>query len=157
MPEVLCGFFDAPGLLGRDALVQWGPTLIVDIGFDPNYNPSAPQGSLPNLQRKGLHALVDTGASECCIDSGLAMQLNLPTIDRRTVAGVSGQHEVNIHLGSIHVEPLFFTIYGAFAGVNLIAGGQPHYALIGRTFLQHFTMSYEGSTGTVKICHPAKA
>jgi hypothetical protein len=42
-------------------------------------------------------------------------------------------------------------VYGLFAGVNLAAGGQPHQALIGRTFLRHFTMIYEGRTGTVTI------
>jgi len=35
--------------------------------------------------------------------------------------------------------------------VDLIAGGQAHYALIGRTFLQSFTMVYEGRTGTVTL------
>ena len=46
---------------------------------------------------------------------------------------------------------LNFTIYGMFAGVHLVAGGQIHRALIGRTFLQHYTMVYEGRTGTVTI------
>jgi hypothetical protein len=38
-----------------------------------------------------------------------------------------------------------------FAGVHLVTGGQIHWALIGRTFLQHYTMVYEGRTGTVTI------
>ena len=40
---------------------------------------------------------------------------------------------------------------GAFCGVDLKAGGQIHSALIGRTFLRHFKMIYEGKTGTVTI------
>lgn len=31
------------------------------------------------------------------------------------------------------------------------AGGAPHTALIGRTFLQNFTLTYEGETGRVTL------
>ena len=155
MPSAKCGFDDGPaGEKGCDALVVFGPTLIVHIGFDPAYKfvpgqivATPPITGTPNP----VHALVDTGATESCIDAGLAMQLNLPIVDRRSVGGIGGAHEVNMHLAQIHVPSLAFTIHGAFAGVNLIAGGQPHRALIGRTFLQHFTMVYEGLTGTVTL------
>jgi hypothetical protein len=43
-----------------------------------------------------------------------------------------------------------------FAGVGLKAGGQPHHALIGRSFLQNFRLEYEGQTGSVKLIGPAK-
>jgi hypothetical protein len=98
-----------------------------------------------------VHALVDTGATTSCIDSGLAMQLNLPIIDRQRVSGVSGIHEVNMHLGHVLVPSLGRFISGSFAGVDLVAGGQPHVALIGRTFLQYFTLFYDGRTGSVSI------
>jgi hypothetical protein len=75
----------------------------------------------------------------------------LPVIDRRSVSGVHGAGEVNMHLAHIHIPMLNFTLYGAFAGVALQAGGQQHHALIGRTFLRNFTMIYEGRTGTVTI------
>ncbi|HKV43592.1 MAG TPA: retroviral-like aspartic protease family protein [bacterium] len=100
---------------------------------------------------RDVQALVDTGASECCIDSLLATQLNLPVVDRRKVSGAHGAQEVNMHLAQVHVPTLSFTMYGVFAGVHLAAGGQVHRALIGRTFLRHFTMSYEGRTGTVTL------
>lgn len=153
MLSTRCGFDDGPGQKGCDALVAMGPTLIVQIGFDPAYKfaPGAPIAPPALGAPNPFHALVDTGATECCIDAGLAMQLNLPIVDRRSVGGISGVHEVNMHLAQIHVPSLAFTIHGAFAGVNLIAGGQSHYALIGRTFLQHFKMVYEGLTGTVTI------
>ena len=79
------------------------------------------------------------------------MSLNLPVVDRRTVGGIGGAHEVNMHLAHIHIPSLASTIYGLFAGVGLQAGGQRHQALIGRTFLQGFTMIYEGRTGTPLI------
>jgi hypothetical protein len=122
----------------------------VHIGFDPTYDPQNPVG-LPKLPGNQMAALVDTGAIESCIDTALAMSLNLPVIDRRLISGVHGAREVNVHLAHVHVPTLNFTIYGPFAAVDLQAGGQPHHALIGRTFLQNFTMVYEGRTGTVTI------
>jgi predicted aspartyl protease len=154
MPATKCGFNDIPGgAAGADNLVQWGPTLLVDIGFDPNYifGPSAPP---PVPGKTKLAALVDTGATECCIDSLLAAQLNLPIVDRRVTAGAHGAREVNVHLAQVFVPSLNFTIYGAFAGVDLLAGGQLHSALIGRTFLKHFRMVYEGPTGNVELSSP---
>lgn len=150
MPETLCGFNDVPGgASGADQLVSYGPTLLVNIGFDPAYDST--RGVLPVAGVTGINALVDTGATESCIDSMLAAQLNLPVVDRRFIAGVHGRQEINIHLAQVYVPALNFTLYGAFAGVHLAAGGQPHQALIGRTFLRHYTMVYEGKTGTVRL------
>lgn len=153
MRSTKCGFLDIPGgATGAENLVQWGPTLLVDIGFDPNYNFS-PFAAPPVPGKTGLHALVDTGATESCIDSLLAAQLNLPVVDKRTIAGAHGAKDVNMHLAQVHVPLLNYTIYGAFAGVDLRDGGQAHSALIGRTFLADFKMIYEGQTGNVELIH----
>jgi hypothetical protein len=150
MPTTKCGFDNTPAGSGSDLLCALGPTLWAHIGFDPAYDPDN-AAQLPRLPNPPLPALVDTGASECCIDSVLAVALALPIIDRRPVSGVHGAADVNMHLAQIHVAPLRFTIYGVFAGVDLIAGGQAHHALIGRSFLRGFTMTYEGRSGTVVI------
>jgi predicted aspartyl protease len=148
-----CGFDNLPGgQPAHELLVSLGPTLIVDIGFDPTFDPSQlAAGKLPVPGIRGLHGLVDTGATESCIDNLLAAQLNLPIVDRRMIAGSVGRHQVNVYLAQVHVPFLTYTIFGAFAGVDLKAGGQMHSALIGRTFLRGFTMVYEGRTGTVTI------
>jgi predicted aspartyl protease len=130
-------------------LVAHGPTLFVDIGFDPNHDPVANPRGVPVPGITGVQALVDTGATECCIDSLLAVQLNLPLVNRRQIAGVHGSHLANVYLAQVHVPILGMTMNGAFSGVDLRAGGQIHSALIGRTFLRHFKMIYEGKTGTV--------
>ena len=83
----------------------------------------------------------------------LKFRLELPVIDRMEVSGVGGVHKLNVHLAQIHVPSLKFTIPGKFAGVQLMAGGQGHHALIGRTFLQNFYMVYDGPEGSVKIAH----
>ncbi len=146
MAKTLCGFNDGPGGSGRDLLATWGPTLFVDIGFDPNFKLGIP---VPGITR--VEALVDTGASESCIDSLLAAQLNLPVVDRRQIAGVGGGHIANVHLAQVRIPLLNKTILGSFTAVHLAVGGQRHRALIGRSFLQHFTMVYEGRTGTVTL------
>lgn len=130
-------------------LVRFGPSLPVEIGFDPSYRPDT--GGRPSLPSDRRPALVDTGALDSCIDSDLAVTLKLPIVDRQSVAGAHGRGDVNMHLAQIYVPALGWTVYGKFAGVHLIAGGQPHYALIGRTFLRHFTMVYEGKTGVVTL------
>jgi hypothetical protein len=81
----------------------------------------------------------------------LAAHLNLPTVDRRPVAGVHGAREVDIVMAQVHVPALAFTMYGQFAVVDLTGGGQVHRVLIGRTFLSAFKMVYEGQTGTVTL------
>src|SRR5580692_11626329 len=148
MRSTKCGFKDvAGGATGATLLVSHGPTLLVDIGFDPTFVSGTDIKKTPIAGITGIHALVDTGAYESCIDSLLASQLNLPIVDRRRVSGVSGSQEVNMHLAQVYFPSLQFTLLGAFAGVHLAVGGQVHRALIGRTFLRHYTMIYEGRTG----------
>jgi len=150
MAQARCGFDNGPGVSGSNLLVLYGPTLLVDIGFDPRFDPQQQNTpAVPGIANVG--ALVDSGASQSCIDSLLASELSLPVIDRKPIAGIGGQHEASIYMAQIHVPSLVFTLYGAFAGVHLQAGGQFHKALLGRDFLSNFTMVYEGKTGAVTI------
>ncbi len=149
MAQTKCGFDNTPTVSGADLLASYGPTLLVDIGLDLNYKPISATPPTPGI--RGLNALVDTGAAECCIDNLLAAQLNLPVVDRRPISGSNGSHLTNMYLAQIHTPSLNFTVYGIFAGVDLKAGGQVHFALIGRTFLRRFAMMYEGQTGNVTL------
>lgn len=149
MAQTKCGFDSGPAGSGSNLLTLYGPTLLVNIGFDAGFNPQ--QGKPPIPAITGVEALVDTGATESCIDSFLAAQLNLPIIDKKPICGSAGQHDAWIYMAQIHVPALAFTLYGAFAGVHLQAGGQRHKALIGRSFLRPFTLTYEGKTGSVTI------
>jgi hypothetical protein len=151
MVETRCGFDNGAAGLGCDLLVSLGPTLCVNIGFDPTHDPVANPHGVPIPGITEVHALVGTGATECCIDALLAAQLNLPLMNRREISGVHGSHLANVYLAQVHVPSLGATMNGAFAGVSLIAGGQIHGALIGRSLLRHFTMVYEGKTGTVTL------
>lgn len=101
MPIADCGFS------GRSLLVRFGPTLSVQVGFDPGFRPE--RGRPPTLSPDVFPALVDTGAEECCIDNDLAAELDLPIVDRREIAGAHGSAFVNMYVGQVHVPSLRFT------------------------------------------------
>jgi hypothetical protein len=146
-----CGYASGGPIAAHHLLVMQGPELIVDIGFDPNYTGQAkPNG----LGAPGVPALVDTGAYVSFIDDDLAKKLNLPAVDQQTVSGSAGKHTVTMYLAHIYVPSLDITHTGQFGGVHLIAGGQRHSALIGRSFLMHFKMTYNGLTGEVELEMP---
>ena len=86
-----------------------------------------------------------------CIDTNLVKALNLPFVDRRDFGGIDGASERPIHLAQIEIPDLAFTIYGRFAAVNLVEGGQSHEVLLGRNFLIRFRMVYDGRSGEVII------
>ena len=130
-------------------LVRFGPTLRVLIGFDPDFRPE--DGGSLALSATEYAALIDTGAQESCIDSDVAAALDLPMVDERSVSGAHGLAPVNVHLAQIRIPALRYTIYGQFCGVHLHAGGQPHSALLGRTFLRELTMVYDGQSGSVRV------
>jgi len=149
MPTISAGFDDLADIAGWSDLVQFGPTIQVQIGFDSAYTPGNP--TRPNLPQATWPALIDTGATESCIDSALAAQLALPAVDRTTIAGVAGTSEVDVYLAQIYVPGLSFTIHGDFSAVQISQAGLPHYALIGRTFPRHFAMVCYGRSGKVMI------
>lgn len=133
-----------------DDLEITGPTLLVDAGYDPGYNPAAP-GAVPRAAIKGVWALVDTGAYPCCIDNQLAARLSLPAVEQGTIGGISGVMTTNVYLAQVYLPALAWTIHGPFAGVDLVASGHRHQALLGRTFLRWRTMTYSGPTGDVSL------
>lgn len=142
-----CGFTDTPNGSGSSLLTYIGPTLKVNIGFDENFDPNKKPIVIPTAAINDVEALVDTGASMCCIDNLIAAQIGLPIVDRQPIAGAHGSQMVNMYLAQIFIPSLNFVMNGRFAGVDLVAGGQSHKALIGRTLLREFTMLYEGKTG----------
>lgn len=151
MPIVDCGFGDNGEVAARDILVTFGPTIWVDIGFDDNHDYENKNGVAPKSQATKIPALVDTGASESCIDDALAVKIGLPIIDRQLVSGVGGETEVNIYLGHIYIPTIGYTQWGRFAGVLLSKGSQKHEALIGRSLLKNCLLVYDGFNGNVTL------
>ena len=154
MPIADCGFRNTDQLSGLKALLQFGPTLWVDMGFDPTFDYA--KGSLtgalgPQSSATQIPALVDTGATFSCIDNNLALSLGLPFVDRQNISGVGGEHELNVYLAHVIAPALRWGQWGLFYGVKLAEGQQPHRALIGRFFLQTMMLIYDGRTGHVEI------
>jgi predicted aspartyl protease len=153
MPVIECGF-PAVNPSPADALQIWGPTVQVDVGFDPSLfgqsGPATGARALVAVPAIQVPALIDTGAQQSCIDEQLAQQLNLPLIDQAKLSGVSGAMIFNVYLAHIAIPGVALQ-YGQFTGVHLQAGGQYHRVLIGRTLLRDVLLVYDGRSGSVKL------
>ncbi len=150
MPTINCGFEDFEEEEQPSLLAQIGPTIPVQIGFDPGFGEF--DTADPILPPDLFSALVDTGASSNSIDAELASDLRLPVIYYdEEVSGSAGKHKADIYLAQIHIPELDRTISGQFVGVRLAAGGQLHRAIIGRSFLRNFVLHYDGRTGKVTV------
>lgn len=148
MPRESVGFKAKPGgPSAADLLAQIGPTVHVDIGRKSRGKP----GDRPDLPGKRIKALIDTGAGGDCIDELLAQELRLPATERGVISGVGGRHSAVIYTARLYVPALDRLLFQQFTGVKLAEGAQPHRVLLGRTFLRHYRMSYDGASGQVEL------
>ena len=150
-----CGFRGDGRNSGRDLLVYFGPTLEVRVGFDMQFwlarstnEADAVQPILPPIP---FPALVDTGATESCIDEDLAADLGLPVVDEVPIGGVGGAHQAEVYLAQIYIPDLDIGYSGRVIGARLGAGEMLHRVLIGRNFLQYLKLVYDGTSGAVTI------
>ena len=147
MPIIEAGFLSQDGKPDLNKLLQFGPTIQVVIGQFI----STDGANFVQSEDSIAHALVDTGATESCIDINLAQKLQLPIVDKMNISGSDGVKIHDVYMAQIRVPVLQFTQYGKFSGVNLTGGGQQHQALLGRTFLQNTIMIYDGLRGQITI------
>ena len=141
---------------------------LADLGFnrDGRPDPTRLVGAGPTIEvvvsaliasdellppTRTTHALVDTGAAQSCIDNDLARELDLPVIDQMTVSGAAGAQQHDVYTARVEIPSLEIAEFGAFAGVELAAGGQLHRVLLGRTFLRGTVMIYDGIRAQVTI------
>lgn len=148
MPRESIGFrIGSGGLSAADLLVRVGPTVHVDIGRKSRAHP----GDKPDLPGKRIKALIDTGAGGDCIDERLAEELGLPATEKGVISGVGGRHAALIYTARLYVPALDQLLFQQFTGVKLAEGAQPHRVLLGRTFLRHYRMTYDGLTGQAEL------
>ena len=141
MPFVEC----APNSGGDEqALINLGPGLQVLVGPPSASDPKQPENPQQHI------ALIDTGATQSCIDESIAVALKLPLIDKVMMGGVAGAKEHNVYLASL-IVPGIRSQYGSFAGVDLAGGGQVHRVLLGRTFFTHSILIYDGFRAQVSF------
>ena len=132
-------------------LQQRGPCVQVVIGLAEAFAQQLlHQGQAVPTPSAGL-ALIDTGASVTCVDDTLAQQLGLPAID--VVQMMSASHAATQQ----NVYPIEIEIVGSAIRINVpraigaALAAQGIVALIGRDFLQHCTLFYNGITGAITL------
>jgi len=148
MPSAQAGFkAGRAGATTADLLVQLGPTLLVDIGMKSR----SAAGEPPDLPKKGIKALIDTGAGGDCIDDDLARSLGLPITDEGEISGIGGRHSAYIYTARIYVPNLDRLLFQPFTGVKLQQGDQWHGVILGRSFLRQYRLIYNGADGSVSL------
>ncbi len=147
MPIIEAGVPNSDGKLDPNQLTLLGPSIRASIG---HFRGGDAANALPKEDEFTV-ALVDTGATESCIDISLTQKLELPIVDKMTISGAGGAKSHDVYMAQINIPDLKFTQYGKFAGVDLEGGGQVHKALLGRTFLQNTIMIYDGIRGQVTL------
>ena len=131
----------AAGAQGRQEVLKTeGPLLDIIIHREHN---------APLVEGVQLHhetrALIDTGASDVCIDYRIAHALNLREINQTNVTVVGGTVPVSVYLGVLEVPALGFKrlmpLYASkVARIN-------YNALLGRSFLTDFVVTFDGPNG----------
>jgi predicted aspartyl protease len=133
------------------ALLEKGPFVQVIIGLAQTFAEQLVQHGQSVPQPFGGVGLVDTGASTTCLDAALAESLGLPVIDVVQMTSAS-------HAGTqANVYPIQMEIVGSPIKVNVPRAiganltPQGIVALIGRDYLQHCTLFYNGITGQITL------
>ena len=149
MPTARLRLPDYPALPSWGALLLHGPILPVVVGYDLVYGSAndAPPGS----PAPTVVAIIDTGADSNCVDEDLAISLNLPKVGESTVSAAHGTMAANVYRGQIFIPELDWTLEGRLLGVSFGAEQQQWSVILGRTFLQHCVMNYDGRTGAVTV------
>jgi predicted aspartyl protease len=102
------------------------------------------QGKTLPAPKSGI-ALIDTGASNTCIDEQAAKDLGLPVIDVANMQSASHEkHPCNIYPVQI-ITPIVTLNAPRAMGAALASQGL--LVLIGRDVLQNCTLFYNGPTG----------
>ena len=133
MPSTNAGFSNSK------YLALYGPTLWVRVGAQDSTEASQVQ------------ALIDTGADLSCVDIDLARNLSLQLADIRPTRGIHGEQRTEFFLAELRIPVLNFIGRGMLAGLQLQSSGFRHSVLLGRDFLRHFSMLYEGRTGATIV------
>ena len=131
-------------------LRSFGPTVLVDVGFDSMFVPSSTD--IPRSRDEDILALIDTGATRTAIDIQFARKIKLPSPKHEeTIADASGTRTVPLFRAQIYVPSLEHTENGYFLGANLAQDDPPIQVLLGRDFLSNCAMFYNGLTGQVTL------
>ena len=130
----------------RASLVKHGPIVQVQIGFDPEYR----RGKRPHLGEERFGALIDTGADQSFVDPAVADRVLMPQVDWTVLRATDGTRRTRVHLAQVYIDLPKLTLYGRFAQYP-VSRNMPFDIILGRSFLQHAVMQYDGPNGTVTL------
>ncbi len=127
------------------ALQLRGPILQVSLTIEQNAGKGlVAQGKTVPTPRSGL-ALIDTGASNTCVDEQTAKDLGLPVIDVANMQSASHEkHSCNVYPVQI-ITPIVTLNAPRAMGAALASQGL--LVLVGRDVLQNCNLFYNGPAG----------
>jgi predicted aspartyl protease len=139
-------FFGADGASAvqrQSGLANTGPVIDIQI--------CAAGSAFTGIVAQGL---IDTGASTVCIDNRLAAKAGLKLIDQNASLEVVGGARLNasVYLGRLVIPALEFDELTRFHALSM---SQPSSrVLLGRSFLKHFIVTYNGPEGMFHFERP---
>lgn len=127
------------------ALQLRGPLIQISVTIEQNAGSALTARGIPLPGPKSGLALIDTGASNTCVDDQIARELGLPVIDVASMQSASHEkHPCNIYPIQI-ITPIITLNAPRAMGAALSSQGL--IVLIGRDVLQHCTLYYNGPVG----------
>jgi hypothetical protein len=85
---------------------------------------------------------------------GPTIQVDIGLKSRSPAGGVGGRHRAFIYTARIYIPKLNKLLFQPFTGVKLAEGEQWHRVILGRSFLRHYRLAYDGVRGQVEIIEP---
>ncbi len=127
-----------------------GPLLQVTVTIEENAGKGLlAKGETLPTPKSGL-ALIDTGASNTCIDDKAAQELGLPIIDVGKMTSASHEeHPCNIY--PVQINIVGFVSLNAPKAMGAALAAQGLLALIGRDVLERCTLFYNGPTSEITL------
>jgi predicted aspartyl protease len=133
----------------KTALQRRGPVVQVNVTIEQTFAKILLSQGKPLPPTESGWALIDTGASQTCIDDAVAQRLGLPVIDVALMTSAShAATQQNIYPVQIEMVGIPISIGSPRTmGANLKPQGI--LLLIGRDVLQHGTLMYNGIAGQI--------
>jgi predicted aspartyl protease len=133
------------------ALQQRGPIVQVAVTVQQAFATALAQEGKPVPQPVMGYAVIDTGASNTCIDDETARSMNLPVIDVGVIHSAShAQTPSNIY--PVQIEIVGFRInFQSARTMGAALKEQGLLMLLGRDLLERCTLFYNGLTGQITL------
>lgn len=142
---------DDPDGRGGAVLAALGPVLPVRLSLADQHK------KLRGNRKRYLEgqALIDTGATQTCVDIAAAKRMGLPVIDSaRMSSATHADQEVPVYVGKLTLlgSPLEMNLHRALgATLSHISQDGGVIALLGRDLLSNAVLVYHGNEGFVSL------